>query len=166
MVRNGVPVSEYQWCPRVWWLLIIAASWVWPLGDQSVWTMVKTLNFRKYFVGSGANPMHTHIVVKCLVRDMSVFGLCPCPGYVCVICLHIPSHAFIYLHITLICLHMPLYVLIYLIYAFVCLHITSYALDIPSYAFICLHMPGICLHMPSYNFICLYMHGIYLHICL
>ena len=93
----------------------------------------------------------------CPVWAITVCGLCPFPDYVCVICLHIPSYAFIYLHMPLICLDMPLYVLIYLIYAFVCLNITSYALDKPSYAFICLPMPGICLHMPSYNFICLYI---------
>ena len=38
------------------------------MGDQSVQTMVKTLNFSKYFVGSGANSMHTHVVGKSLFK--------------------------------------------------------------------------------------------------
>ena len=37
------------------------------MGDQNVRTMVKTLTISKYFVGSGANPVHTHVVVKSLV---------------------------------------------------------------------------------------------------
>ena len=38
------------------------------VGDQSVRTLIKTLIISKYFVGSGANPVHTHVVVKSLVR--------------------------------------------------------------------------------------------------
>ena len=55
------------WYLRVSWSLNFTVSWAWPLGDQSVRTMVKTSTFSKYFVGSGANPMHTHAVWKSLV---------------------------------------------------------------------------------------------------
>ena len=34
--------------------------------DQSVRTLIKTLTISKYFVGSGANPVHTDVVVKSL----------------------------------------------------------------------------------------------------
>ena len=44
------------------------------MGDQSVRTMVKTLIFSKYFVGSGANPMHTHVVVKSLLGVKELFA--------------------------------------------------------------------------------------------
>ena len=44
------------------WALIITVLWVWPWSDQSVRTMVRTSTFSKYFVGSGANSMHTHVV--------------------------------------------------------------------------------------------------------
>ena len=37
------------------------------IGDQSVRTLIKTLIISKYFVGSGANPVHTHVVVKSLL---------------------------------------------------------------------------------------------------
>ena len=37
------------------------------IGDQSVRTLIKTLIISKYFVGSGANPVHTHVVVKSLI---------------------------------------------------------------------------------------------------
>ena len=67
VVRNGITVSEDPCYSCVCWSLIIAASWVWPLGDQGARTTVKTLNFSKYFVGSGANPMHAHVVWKSLV---------------------------------------------------------------------------------------------------
>ena len=45
------------------------------MGDQSVRTMVKTLNFSKYFVGSGANSMHTHVVGKSLGVDERAFSV-------------------------------------------------------------------------------------------
>ena len=37
------------------------------VGDQSVRTLIKTLIISRYFVGSGANQVHTHVVVKSLV---------------------------------------------------------------------------------------------------
>ena len=40
------------------------------IGDQSVRTLIKTLIISKYFVGSGANPVHTHVVVKSLVHQV------------------------------------------------------------------------------------------------
>ena len=39
------------------------------VGDQIVWTLIKTLTISKYFVGSGANRVHTHIVVKKLALE-------------------------------------------------------------------------------------------------
>ena len=36
------------------------------IGWQRVRTLIKTTTFFKYFVGSGANPVHTHVVVKSL----------------------------------------------------------------------------------------------------
>ena len=62
VMRNVTPVSKDPCYPRVCWTLIITVSGVWPLGDKSVRTLVKILTFSKYFVGSGANSMHTHVV--------------------------------------------------------------------------------------------------------
>ena len=43
------------------------------VGDQSVRTLIKTLTISKYFVGSGANSMHTHVVGKSLLPSKLVF---------------------------------------------------------------------------------------------
>ena len=50
------------------WLLLFVSVTV---GDQSVQTLIKTLTISKYFVGSGANPMHTHVVWKSLRQRLS-----------------------------------------------------------------------------------------------
>ena len=51
-------------------LLIIelnfTASWVWPLGTRVFGRWSRHWELSKYFVGSGANPVHTHVMVKSL----------------------------------------------------------------------------------------------------